>query len=93
MAIWCNSQRQLFVTGRFSPRLPVSAWAVVRSPGAGRFPAGELTRRPPLFATSAMAGGEEAHSDIGFRLQCLGVLSARPLSPASRKISRCAWGI
>jgi hypothetical protein len=43
------AKRQLFVT----------------SPGAGRFPAGELTRRDPqLFATSAMTGSAEAHSRI-----------------------------
>ena len=34
----------------------------VTSPAGGRFPAGELTRRgPQLFATSAIAGGAEAH--------------------------------
>jgi hypothetical protein len=61
----CNTERQHFVRGRFSPCLPVSARAVVKSTVDGRFPAGELIcRAPGLFATSAFLGGGEAHSHI-----------------------------
>jgi hypothetical protein len=59
------AKRQHFVTGRVSPRLPISARAVVNPTGNGRFPAGQLTGRDPqLFATSAILGGAEAHSHI-----------------------------
>ena len=34
----CNSKRQHFVTGRVSPRPPISARAVVKPTGNGRFP-------------------------------------------------------
>jgi hypothetical protein len=61
----CNLKRQLLLTGRFSPCRDREARTVVTSTVNGRFPAGELTRRAPqLFATSAMAGGAEAHPHI-----------------------------
>jgi hypothetical protein len=42
-----------------------TAWTVVKVPVNGKSSAGELTGRDPqLFATSAVAGGAEAHSHI-----------------------------
>ena len=81
MAIWCNAKRQLFVTRQVSPGLPVSAWEVVKVPGAGKSPADELTRRAPRFLPLRFLGGAERLSAVSRTAQnflvCVGNLAAK----------------